>query len=125
MEKQEYIILDVFTAECYAGVGLSVEQAIQHIEENIGDEKYTIVTKDNYDDIMELSDSEQDGRYIIIAPINWVDNVDNADLIIYPAWEKSALYGEVAEYTEDLLNSDILDNPDRPVNLISSNESED
>ena len=99
----QYLILDVDTAECYTGFSTR-EQAINHIQEQIGD-NYILVTKENYDKIMENEESTV--KRIIVAPMQFVQR--KANITIYPSWQKSSLYGEVAEYADDFMNSDILE----------------
>ena len=110
-----YMIIDIETAECYIGLS-SMVNALKHIEENTKD-KYTIVTKDNYDDVL---DSNNTGRKIMIVPFELTDDEKEAELIIYPNCGKSNLYGEVAEYQNDLINDDLL-RSDNPVKIFSAN----
>ena len=130
MAHDLYMIIDVFTAECYAGIGTK-EVAMQHIADEIQQNggTFVIVTKDNYDEIMELNENDDNvGKFIMVVPCEWTENSEEAELVIYPSWNKSSLYGEVAEYIGDITNYDILDTSDEyPVKIIDHKdyESED
>lgn len=107
----EYIIIDALTANCRTGFD-SEKEAYQFIIEHTkpGD-LYTILTADNYEEEMEIEDGSMK---LVIAPIEWIDNKDEAELIITDgAWD--SYLNEHAEFAEDLLTADILDTIDTPV----------
>jgi hypothetical protein len=100
---QEYMIIDYDSAECEIGFS-SKENAMRYIEKMF--DNYTILS--NKEDIDKL-----DGEYaLIIAPCEEVS--EDAEMIIYKNPNVSPL-SEVAEYKEDLLNTDILDSLDTPI----------
>lgn len=107
----EYIIIDATTANCCTGFE-SIDEARKFISDNTKpDETYVILTADNYEEEMEVEDYFR--MKLIIAPMEWVENEDEAELIITDSCDDCL--NEHAEFAEDLLTSDILDNPDIPV----------
>lgn len=110
----EYIIIDAITANCCPGFE-SIDEARKFILDNIKpDETYVILTADNYEKEMEIEDYSH--MKFVIAPIEWVENEDKADLIITDgAWNCDDYLRQHAEFAEDLLTTDILDNLDIPV----------
>lgn len=107
----EYIIIDAITANCCTGFE-SIDAARQFILDNTKPgETYVILTADNYEEEMEVEDYSR--MKLVIAPMEWVENEDEAELIITDSCDDCLR--EHAEFAEDLLTTDILDNPDLPV----------
>lgn len=110
----EYIIIDAMTADCCTGFK-SLDEARQFILNNTKPgETYVILTADNYEQEMAIEDYSC--MKLVIAPMEWVENEGEAELIITDGDRVYDSYlGQRAEFAEDLLTTDILDNPGIPV----------
>lgn len=101
---KEYMIIDYDSAECEVGFS-SREEALKYAEEMYEDDYVILNSKEDLDNL--------NGEYaLIIAPCEEVS--EDAEMIIYKNPNVSPL-SEVAEYKEDLLNTDILDSLDTPI----------
>ena len=107
----EYIIIDAQTGNCRTGFNSEKEAYEFIIEHTKPGDLYTILTADNYEEEMEIEDGSMK---LVIAPMEWVENRDDAELFICDGLWDNRL-NEHATFTEDLLVSDILETPDTPV----------
>lgn len=107
----EYIIIDALTSNCLTGFD-SKDAAYQFIIDHTkpGD-SYSILTSDNYQEEMEIEDGSMK---LVVAPMEWVDDENEAELIIGEGPWDSHL-NEVATFKEDLLVMDILESINVPV----------
>lgn len=113
-----YIIIDADSAECSPNFD-TPEQARQFINDNMeSGDLFVYLNKDNYKEDLPYRPS----RRFIIAPMEYVDNPDDAELIIDSGY--CTTLGAVATFKDDLLVSDILESIDIPVKCYDQYETQ-
>jgi hypothetical protein len=107
----KYIIIDAETSQCRTGFNSKDEAYDFLLEHKKPGDNFVILDEDNYEEEMGINDGSMK---LIIAPMEKVDKKEDAELFISDgAWESRL--GEVAEFAEGLLTTDILENIDTPV----------
>jgi hypothetical protein len=112
-----YIIIDADSAECSTNFD-TPEQARQFITDNMKSGDVVVyLNKDNYKEDIQPYPTKR----FIIAPMEYVDSPDDAELILDTGY--CTTLGGVATFKDDLLVSDILESIDTPVKCYDKYET--
>ena len=105
----EFIIINLATAE--VNIAPTKESAERFCKEN------NLILYSKADEENPDFDMGTDER-VIILPCEEVEEEQKAELIIYSNSDKHSIFSDIAEYREDLMNTDLIESPEVPVKYI-------